>query len=258
MAFKMKGSAFKSGGVQGTSGYASALKQKQEQDSALQCRMYNKANQFSMKSPLEQSCPAPPANAQGYIDEETGEKIPFQMKSAFKQYDREEKEGYTYGDEVVTTNEDGTTTYTKKGTKPGEYTSGKRSGNPERSRLMREAISRGEPTFEYNGRTYTTERGSSTAGDTDEMSYTTKPDVEALSLAPITPELSVDADMQPETAKMKRKKKPGGKKIPSRRRRKKKQNIFTSGHKRKKAMRKIGDFLNPFNDGKKTRCTDYW
>ena len=39
MAFKMKGSAFKLGGVQGTDGHASALKKKQEQDSALQCRM---------------------------------------------------------------------------------------------------------------------------------------------------------------------------------------------------------------------------
>jgi len=257
MAFKMNGSAFKLGGVQGTSGHASALKQKQEQDSALQCRMYNKANQFRMKSPLEQSCPAPPADAQGYIDEETGEKIPFQMKSAFKQYDRDEKEGFVYDDEVVTMNEDGTTTYTKKGTKKGTKGGGGSSGMSyeeswDNLSPARKAKYGSYEDYEAEAKEY----NMGTPDQFDEMSYTTKPDVEALSLAPITPELSVDADMQPETAKMKRKKKSRGRKVPSRR--KKKQNIFTSGHKRKKAMRKVGDFLNPFNDGKKRRCTDYW
>jgi len=276
MAFKMKGSAFKLGGVQGTSGHASALKQKE--DSALQCRMYNKANNFTMKSPLEQSCP--PGTEEVMVDEEGN---PIQMKSAFKQYDREEKEGFTYEPEVVTVNPDGTTTYTKKGTKPGSK--GGRSGDPVRSKLMSEAIARGDDTFEYKGRTYTTDR--STDPELDEMSYTTGPtkeDIEPLSLDPIIPSLAQDVSIEPTTsdfdfeipeteekrikrekkdAKILKKREKQRKKnlkeaekrgiIPKtpkyKRSRNKKRNIFTSGYKRKKAARALGDFLNPFNDG---------
>ena len=129
-------------------------------------------------------------------------------KSALKQYTEEEKEGFVYSDEVVTENPDRTTTYTKSGTKPGERKSGVRSGNPERSRLMSEAIARGDETFEYDGRTYTTERGSSTAPETHEVSYTTKPDIVPITLDPISPELlQPTPELVPATPKKIKKKK---------------------------------------------------
>ena len=181
MAFKMKGSAFKSGGIQGTSGYSSALKQKQEQDSALQCRMYNKTNQFRMKSPLEQSCP--PGTVPVELDENGN---PIQMKaSAFKQYPREELEDYTYVEsEPVTDPETGVTTYTKKGTKPGES-----GGGTGKSYLDAWNNMSNEEQAKYGDfRRFEAEASAYNEGSpdlTDEMSYTTKPQKTSVSLDPI-------------------------------------------------------------------------
>ena len=68
MGFKMKGSAFKLGTVQGTSSYRSAL---------------------------QQSCPAPRYDKDGNITnlKKGVDPSALEMKAAFKQYDREELEG---------------------------------------------------------------------------------------------------------------------------------------------------------------------
>jgi len=211
----MKGSAFKLGTVQGTSGYTSALKQKE--DSALQCRMYNKDNNFTMKSPLPQSCP--PGTEEVMVDEEGN---PLQMKSALKQtytdeeLARRERPGWTYGDETsVTDDETGITTYTTAGTKPGS--TGGRSGNPEFSAAYAEARRKGLDTFDFDGKSYNTKK--STGPESDEMSYTTGPTtsggkltsyspsieeqheldgpIEVPSLDTITPSLTPDTDIEP-------------------------------------------------------------
>ena len=228
MAFKMKGSAFRSGGVQGTSGYSSALKQKQEQDSALQCRMYNKTNQFRMKSPLEQSCP--PGTVPVELDENGN---PIQMKaSAFKQYDREEKEGYTYGDEVATVNEDGTTTYTKKGTKPGES-----GGGTGKSYLDAWNNMSNEEQAKYGDfRRFEAEASAYNEGSpdlTDEMSYTTKPQKTSVSLDPIPVSLPPTELPGPEKVKI-----PNRVKNPKKKKTTKKRN-------RRSAGEFIEDFIIP-------------